>query len=87
MSDGYFDDEGPGEHDRHLLDDDTGENDTAPCPFCDAELLAVADRCHRCGAAFGEEAWLAHGEGRWPRLWIAAAVAVLIAFGMWAMMG
>ena len=83
MTQSYFDEEGPGEHDGHLLDHDAGENDTAPCPECGAELLAMADCCHRCGAMFGKEVWLAQGEGRWPRLWVGATVLVLIAFFAW----
>ena len=80
MTDGYFDEEGPGEHDAHLLDRDEGENDTTPCPYCGTELLAFADRCYHCGAMFNKEAWLVHGEGRWPRLWVIAAVIAVGAF-------
>jgi len=83
MNDGYFDEEGPGEHDAHLIDHDEGENDTTPCPRCGTELLAFADRCHRCGAAFEQEAWLAHGEGRWPRLSVVAVVLVIAALAIW----
>lgn len=83
---GYFDVEGPGEHDAHLLDHDEGENDTTPCPECGAELLAFADCCYACGAQFEQEAWLVHGEGRWPRLGIAGAVAAIAGLLWWLMM-
>lgn len=51
----YADAEGPGEHDRALLDDD--ENDMVPCPVCAKHILAEAERCHHCGASFEQQAW------------------------------
>lgn len=73
-------DEGPGEHDAHLMDD--GGDDTAACPKCGGEVWAHAHRCDHCGVHFTGEAW--HGEiagGEPSRSWVWwAAVAVLIAF-------
>ncbi|MFA9479684.1 hypothetical protein ACERK3_15455 [Phycisphaerales bacterium AB-hyl4] len=78
--DGYFDDEGPGEHDAHLFDRDDGENDTTPCPKCGTELLAFADRCYHCGELFPTEAWQAHSETRWSRVGIAVCILIMLAF-------
>lgn len=82
----YFDDEGPTEHDAHLLDDgpDAG-NDTVPCPRCRREILAFADRCPWCGESFGREAWLAQ---RSPKrvIWLIAAVLAVAAM-LWFVLG
>jgi uncharacterized protein (DUF983 family) len=74
----YFDeDEGPGEHDAHLLDDHDG-NDMSPCPRCGRAILAWADRCHHCGEHLGREAWLAERPGR-RGVWLIAAGLVIFA--------
>lgn len=75
----FFDDEGPGEHDVHLLDDDV--NDTVACPHCGKQILAWADRCHRCGTYLGVEAWRAERPG--PRIVWMAAVGLVIAAMLW----
>ncbi len=79
-ADGYFDDEGPGEHDAHLLDrPGVEDNDYVPCPNCGDEILAYADRCHHCGTELAGEAWTV--EPRHTRAWwLAVAVAALMAF-------
>ncbi len=48
-------DEGPGEHDSHLMDDDP--SDTTPCARCGKDIWAYAQRCHHCGVHFSCEAW------------------------------
>ena len=72
----FFDDEGPGEHDVHLLDDD--ENDTVPCPHCGKQILAWADRCHRCGVDLGTEAWKADPP-RAKLAWVIMSGLVIVA--------
>lgn len=72
------DPDGPGEHDAHLLDD--SETDIVPCPRCGKGVLAEAERCHRCGAEFRQEAWLAaEGAGLKAAVWALAAILVLAA--------
>jgi len=41
------DDDGPGEADRDLTDDESA--DTARCPSCGAEVYEDADKCPACG--------------------------------------
>lgn len=83
----YFDeDEGPGEHDAHLLDDGPlAENDVVPCPACGKSILAAADRCYRCGEHFGREAWLVERSSK-RALWVVAA-ALVIAAMLWFLLG
>lgn len=78
----FFDDEGPGEHDAHLLDDDA--NDTVPCPRCGRQILAWADRCHRCGEYLGTEAWRAQRPAR-RAIWVVAAGLVVLAM-LWVLL-
>ncbi|MFP4144348.1 MAG: hypothetical protein ACOCTI_04160 [Phycisphaeraceae bacterium] len=84
--DGYFDPEGPGEHDSHLLDRGEGENDYVDCPRCGESILAFAESCHHCGTWFEEgEAWqAAEAEAGFPKwLLLAAAVAALVGMLVW----
>ena len=75
-------DEGPGEHDAHLLDDEddaaADERDVVACPACGKYILATAERCHRCGEYFGREAWLVKRSAK-HGLWVVAVILVLIA--------
>lgn len=78
-------DEGPGEHDAHLLDDD--EPSLVVCVSCAAMISAHAVRCHHCGANFVGEAWQQQlaGEGA-PRVWwryVAGLLAII--FILWAL--
>lgn len=75
-------DEGPGEHDAHLLDDDLGQ--TVPCPRCGGQVWEYAQRCPHCGVHFTGEAWeFEVNKGEKPRrrrlLWILAAILVIVA--------
>lgn len=79
MSRTYFDDEGPTEHDAHLLGDES-ENDLVPCPACGRTILALADRCHRCGSVFDREAWLVQPSGK-RGVYLLLAIALAIAIG------
>ena len=47
--------EGPGEHDAHLMDDDPSEQ--VPCARCGESIWAYAQRCPACGVYFSGEAW------------------------------
>ncbi len=73
-------DEGPGEHDTHLMADDP--SDTTPCARCGEEIWAYSQRCHHCGLHFSGEAWQFTPAGeaqapvrQWWR-WVAALVVV-----------
>ena len=78
-------DEGPGPHDRHLMEDG---GDTVPCARCGQEVWEGAERCPHCGVHFAGEAWefaSAGGKGRarLPRwvvvtAWVLAVVLILI---------
>lgn len=76
------DDEGPGEHDAELLDEDEAseltEQDLARCPHCRKAVSAHATECHRCGASFGKEAWLVDHPAR-AGLWLLAVILLLMA--------
>lgn len=67
-------DEGPGEHDTHLMDDDMSE--TVPCAKCGEEIWANAQQCKYCGVHFSGEAWQFDKQagdgvgGWWP--WVVA---------------
>ncbi len=83
-------DEGPGEHDAHLVDDedaydDDGEAELVPCPACGKMVLATAERCHRCGEHFAREAWLVQ-PSRQQAVWGVAAVLVIVAM-LWFVLG
>lgn len=76
--------EGPGEHDRHLLDDDP--TDTTPCARCGRYVWAYAQRCHHCGVHFAGEAWqfAPTGQARLPvHRWWPWLVALLILGLLW----
>jgi len=85
---GYFDPEGPGEHDNHLLDDDTEQNDYVPCANCGTRILAFAERCPNCGHWFEEgEAWQhAHEEAGFPRWIVVTAGLVIVALLLWLLL-
>ena len=85
---GYFDPEGPGEHDHHLLDDDEQQvNDYVACPKCGQQILAFAERCGHCGQWFEEgEAWQAEHGGSLPPWLMATGVIVLVAFVAWVVL-
>ena len=76
-------DEGPGEHDAHLMDDDLSE--TTPCARCGKDIWVYAQRCNHCGVHFSGEAWQfappgeakAPASGRWWR-WVAALAAAAL---------
>jgi len=68
--------EGPGEHDIHLLFDENDSVDLVPCPCCGRAVNAHARDCHRCGEAFGCEAWQAQGKPR-HKLWLWVAIGLL----------
>jgi endogenous inhibitor of DNA gyrase (YacG/DUF329 family) len=80
-------DEGPGEHDRHLMDD--AEGDTVACARCGRMVWAQAQRCPHCGVHFAGEAWEFRPAGarRWGGLprWavvtglVLAAILILLA--------
>ncbi len=84
-----FDDEGPGEHDAHLLDHDLGENDTVACASCGRTVLAFAERCPHCGHDYRSEAWCEPGADGKSRLWLwvaaglAAVLVLLVIGGVW----
>ena len=62
-------------------DDDEPEDDQLPCPSCGAMVYDDTDRCPHCGD------WimpLASAAGRKSRLWIVAAILVIIAMVIWA---
>jgi ribosomal protein L32 len=82
---GYFDPEGPGEHDHHLLDDDTEANDYVNCAQCGEQILAFAERCPSCGHFFTEgEAWQhAEDEAGLPKWLIGVVALVVIALLLW----
>lgn len=73
-------DEGPGEHDAHLMDDDLDE--TVPCARCGQDIWAYAQRCPECGVHFSGEAWQFHPAGESParrsHWWYALIVALMI---------
>jgi DNA-directed RNA polymerase subunit RPC12/RpoP len=80
----YFDPEGPGEHDQHLFDSDTEANDYVNCPNCRERILAFAERCPECGHWFTEgEAWQEADEAGFPRSFVYAAGAVVVALLLW----
>lgn len=79
MTSTYFDEEGPTEHDAHLLDHEW-DNDLVPCPVCGKTILALADRCHKCGSVFDQEAWLVQPSAN-------KSVYVLIAIGLALVIG
>jgi len=85
---GYFDAEGPGSHDSHLLDDDTEQNDYVPCAQCGEQILAFAERCPACGHWFAAgEAWQAASpEAGFPRWVVVTGAIVLVALLMWLLL-
>ena len=48
-------DEGPGEHDVHLMTDDL--DDTVPCAHCGRQVWIYVQRCPHCGIHFSSESW------------------------------
>jgi hypothetical protein len=58
------DDGGPGEHDRHLTENDEQEV-TVKCPGCGKRVWADAERCPKCGTNFAEQAWNSREAGAW----------------------
>jgi hypothetical protein len=72
--------EGPGEHDRHLMDD---AEETVACAHCGRQIWAYAPRCPHCGVHFSGEAWEFHpaGAGRSGRIraWVVITAVLLVA--------
>ena len=71
-------DEGPGEHDQHLMDED---EDTVPCPSCGRPIWAEAEKCPRCGQWLTGQAWRGEDDAagaRGKRWWWWVAVVMLI---------
>lgn len=84
--DDFDDSESPGEQEEPWTEGDDGdEPDLVPCPACGKMVLAIADRCHRCGEYFGKEAWLAQRSWKQP-VW-AVAAALVIAAMLWFVLG
>jgi len=54
-------DQGPGEHDTHLMDGD--EPDTVSCFCCGKQIYSYGSACKHCGARFKGEAWQCELEG------------------------
>ncbi len=77
-------DEGPGEHDAHLMDDDLEE--TVPCAHCGREVWAYAQRCPQCGTHFSGEAWQFQyqdgGRQKSGRSWRWLVVVLLLVLAM-----
>ncbi len=48
-------DEGPGEHDAHLMDG--GDDSSVLCPKCQEEVWARATQCPHCKIHYAGEAW------------------------------
>jgi len=48
-------DEGPGEHDVHLMDDDLEQ--TVACAHCGDQVWSYTQQCPHCGVHFAGEAW------------------------------
>lgn len=71
-------DEGPGEHDAHLMDEES-EN-TLTCPSCGKEVWAEADQCPECGNWFANEVW-SNAEGQLPA-WVVILIIVLLVVAM-----
>lgn len=70
-------DEGPGEFDAHLMNED--EPEMVRCVSCGRMLFARADRCHHCGVHFAGEAWQQQIAGEaGPRAWWRSVAWVLI---------
>jgi len=81
---GYFDPEGPGAHDHHLLDSDEGENDYVNCPQCRERILAFAECCPACGHWFeAGEAWAAAEDAGFPRWFVAVVILVIVGLVGW----
>ena len=82
-------DEGPGEHDAHLLDDDLEQ--TVPCARCGAHVWSHTQRCPQCGVHFSGEAWQfeyrdggrKHTSSRWWWLIVALLIMGLLAMITW----
>ncbi len=76
-------DEGLGEHDLHLMDDDPGQ--TVSCAHCGRQIWTYAQRCPRCGVHFSGEAWEfrfdSMGQGLCFSVWLWLVVGlILLAF-------
>lgn len=73
--------EGPGEHDAHLMDDD--QTETVVCPRCGKHVWAYSQRCHHCGVHFRGEAWQFDGADvrahRTGRRWLIVIILVVLA--------
>ena len=77
-------DEGPGEHDAHLMDDDP--TDTVACPRCGKHVWSYSQRCHHCGTHYSGEAWQFDGGDvpgrrtgwRWLIVIVLAALLLLL---------
>jgi hypothetical protein len=82
-------DDGPGEHDARLLDDDPAE--TTPCPRCGKYLWAYTQQCHHCGEHFPGEAWQSAPTGKakvpvgmwWPTIAVLVVMAIVLAMWCW----
>jgi len=76
--------EGPGEHDTHLTDDDPA--DTVACPRCGKHVWTYAQRCQYCGVHFSGQAWqfnlagapVHHTGNRWLILILLVVLALLL---------
>lgn len=85
-------DEGPGEFDQHLMDDNDPDDDasdfddenTVQCPSCSEQVWAEADKCPHCGGWFQGQAWENKTAGgpapRYWFWWVAACLLVIMAY-------
>ena len=71
-------DEGPGEHDLHLMDDDPEE--TVPCARCGRKIWSYVQRCPHCGVHFSGEAWEFRfaGAGARPPVWLCVVIGLIV---------
>ncbi|MDX1682076.1 MAG: hypothetical protein R3336_03050 [Phycisphaeraceae bacterium] len=80
--------EGPGEHDAHLADDDSEEQEMVDCPKCRESIWAMATDCPYCGEMFEGEAWQQEPATPAPFRWaLGLALMLLLVWGVWKGLG
>jgi predicted amidophosphoribosyltransferase len=80
--------EGPGEHDAHLMDDDLSE--TVTCPRCGDDIWAYSQQCEQCGLHFQGEAWqfdaATNSASPTGRAWQVVVVMIILALLSWLLL-